>query len=130
MHYRDFPSSHSSIVSAVEDEALIPAPACKVRSVITLLNAESIASIEIHRQLCQVYGHTHGSKVNIFLTGVRLGGINRQPPYSPDLAPSDFYFSYTSRNSCPVSQRYQNDREEADFYDTGYSFWSHGVTNV
>ena len=34
--------------------ALIPAPAdCEVRSVMTYLNAQSIAPIEIHHQLCQ-----------------------------------------------------------------------------
>ncbi|KAJ4448384.1 hypothetical protein ANN_10400 [Periplaneta americana] len=40
-----------------EMEALIPSPAaCEVRSVIKFFNAQSIAPIEIHRQLCQVYG--------------------------------------------------------------------------
>ncbi|KAJ4450865.1 hypothetical protein ANN_02297 [Periplaneta americana] len=40
-----------------EMEALIPSPAaCKVRSVIKLFDAQSIALIEIHHQLCQVYG--------------------------------------------------------------------------
>ena len=35
-------------------EALIPAPAdSEVRSLIVLLNAQSIASMEIHHQLCQ-----------------------------------------------------------------------------
>jgi hypothetical protein len=38
-------------------EALIPAPAnCEVRLVIKFLNAQSIVPIEIHRQLCRVYG--------------------------------------------------------------------------
>ncbi|KAJ4429271.1 hypothetical protein ANN_26274 [Periplaneta americana] len=40
-----------------EMEALIPSPAtCKVQSVIKFFNAQSIAPIEIHRQLCQVCG--------------------------------------------------------------------------
>ncbi|KAJ4431887.1 hypothetical protein ANN_20493, partial [Periplaneta americana] len=40
-----------------EMEALIPSPAaCEVRSVIKFFNAQSIAPIEIDRQLCQVYG--------------------------------------------------------------------------
>ncbi|KAJ4451413.1 hypothetical protein ANN_02875 [Periplaneta americana] len=40
-----------------EMEALIPSPAaCEVRSEIKFFNAQSIAPIEIHRQLCQVYG--------------------------------------------------------------------------
>ena len=52
-------NSHCNIVAAVEIEALISAPAdCEVRSVIKFLNAQSLAPIEIHRQLCQVYGHT------------------------------------------------------------------------
>jgi transposase len=37
-------------------EALIPAPVdCEVRSVIEFLNTQSIAPMEINRQLCQVY---------------------------------------------------------------------------
>jgi hypothetical protein len=44
-------------------EALIPAPAdSKVWSVIKFLNAQSIALIEIHRQLCLVYGPNVMSK--------------------------------------------------------------------
>ena len=40
-------------------EVLIPVTAdCEVRSVIKFLNAQSIAPIKIHRQLCQVFGHT------------------------------------------------------------------------
>ena len=36
-------------------EALIPVPAeCEIRSVMKFLNAQSIAPIQIHRQLCQV----------------------------------------------------------------------------
>lgn len=46
-----------------EMEALIPSPAaCEVRSVIKFLNAQSIAPIDIHRQLCQVYGPNIMSK--------------------------------------------------------------------
>ena len=44
-------------------QALISAPAdCEVRSVMKFLNAQSIALIEIHRQLCQVYGPNVMSK--------------------------------------------------------------------
>ncbi|PNF26371.1 hypothetical protein B7P43_G17995 [Cryptotermes secundus] len=44
-------------------EALIPAPAdCEVRSVIKFLNAQSIAPIEIDRQLRRVYGPNIMSK--------------------------------------------------------------------
>ncbi|KAJ4435135.1 hypothetical protein ANN_23711 [Periplaneta americana] len=46
-----------------EMEALIPSPnACEVRSVIKFFNAQSIAPIEIHRQLCQVNGPNITSK--------------------------------------------------------------------
>ncbi|KAJ4447820.1 hypothetical protein ANN_09828 [Periplaneta americana] len=46
-----------------EMEALIPSPAAyEVRSVIKFLNAQSIAPIEIHRQLCQIYGPNIMSK--------------------------------------------------------------------
>ncbi|KAJ4438533.1 hypothetical protein ANN_14478 [Periplaneta americana] len=46
-----------------EMEALIPSPAaCEVRSVIKFFNAQSIAPIDIHRQLCQVYGPNIMSK--------------------------------------------------------------------
>ena len=48
-------------------EAFIPTPAdCEMRSVIKFLNAQSIAPIEIHRQLCQVYGHTQVDGQHIF----------------------------------------------------------------
>ena len=44
-------------------EALIPTPAdCELRSVIKFLNAQSIAPIKIHHQLCQVYGSNVKSK--------------------------------------------------------------------
>ena len=47
----------------LKTEALIPAPAyCEVRSVIKFLNAQSLAPIEIYRQLCQVYGPNVMSK--------------------------------------------------------------------
>ncbi|KAJ4428910.1 hypothetical protein ANN_25904 [Periplaneta americana] len=46
-----------------EMEALIPSPAaCEVRSVIKFFTAQSFAPIEIHRQLCQVYGPNIMSK--------------------------------------------------------------------
>ncbi|KAJ4447308.1 hypothetical protein ANN_09312 [Periplaneta americana] len=46
-----------------EMEALIPSSAaCEVRSVIKFFNAQSITPIEIHRQLCQVYGPNIMSK--------------------------------------------------------------------
>ena len=50
-------------ISVLAVEALIPSPAaCEVRSVIKFFNAQSIAPIEIHRQLCHVYGPNIMSK--------------------------------------------------------------------
>ncbi|GFT80504.1 HTH_48 domain-containing protein [Trichonephila clavipes] len=44
-------------------KALIPSPTvCEVSSVIRFLNAQIIEPIEIHRQLCQVYGPNTMSK--------------------------------------------------------------------
>ena len=44
--------------------------ACEVWSVIKFLNAQSIAPIEIHCQLCQVYGPNIMSKADSTLAGV------------------------------------------------------------
>ena len=47
----------SSIIAAVEDGSSYPVPSdCEVQSVIKVLNAHSIAPIEIHCHLCQVNG--------------------------------------------------------------------------
>ena len=85
-------------------EALIPAPAnCEVRSMIIFLNAQSIAPIEIHRQLCQVYGHTRldGQHISCRSSAERcVITIHRMTRSSGPEIP---IFSYTSRNSCPVS---------------------------
>ena len=69
--------------------------------------------------------------------------LNHSPPYSPDLAPSDFHlFLHLTKFLFGQRQRFQNDREAemsvtqwfqsqaADFYNTGYKRWSHGMTNV
>ncbi|GFT26807.1 HTH_48 domain-containing protein [Trichonephila clavipes] len=46
-----------------EIKALIPSPAvCEVQSVIKFLNAQSVEPVEIHRELCQVYGPNIMSK--------------------------------------------------------------------
>ena len=47
-------------------EALIPAPDnCEVQYIRKFLNAQSIAPIEIHRQLCRIYGHTRLNGLHI-----------------------------------------------------------------
>ncbi|GFV51907.1 uncharacterized protein TNCV_1322601 [Trichonephila clavipes] len=51
------PPRASSVVAVVRNgNSYFFYPACEVRSVIKFLYAQSIAPIEIHRQLCQVYG--------------------------------------------------------------------------
>ena len=83
-------------------EALISAPAdCKVRSVIKFLNAQSIAPIEIHRRLCQVYGHTRLDGQHSSIRSYEM--FNHHPPYSPDLAPSDFHLFLHFKKFLPVS---------------------------
>ena len=124
-------------------EAVIPEPAdCDVRSVINFLIAQSIAPIEIRRQLCQVYGHTlfDGQHISCRSSAGRYLIIIH--PITQTSRPLISIFSYTSRNSCPVrvdvlrmtegrrrvSQWFQS--QAADFYDTGYKSWSHGMTKV
>ena len=85
-------------------KALIPAPTdCEVLSVIKFLNAQSIAPIEIHRQLCQVYTHTRldGQHTSYGNSAGRCLFIIH--PIVRISRPVIFIFSYTSRNSCPVS---------------------------
>ena len=95
--------------------ALIRTPAdCEVRSVIKFLNAQSIAPIEIHRQLYHI----------------RLD----------DLAPSDFRlflhlkkFLVRSASAFSEWQRWVSQwlqSQAADFYNTRYKSWSHGMTNA
>ena len=69
--------------------------------------------------------------------------FNHHPPYSPDLAPSDFHLSlHLKKFLTGQRQRFQNDREvevsvtqwfqsqTAEFYDTGYKSSSYGMTKV
>ena len=93
-------------------DALIPVPAdCEVRSMITFLNAQSIAPIEIHRQLYQVYGHTRLDGQHISCSSSVERRLNIIHPIARISSPVIFFFSYTSRNSCSVSVSFQNDRE-------------------
>ena len=91
MSHDAFTSGTSRVLTVIllqrlKMEVLIPSPAdCEVRCVIKFLNAQSIAPIEIHRQLCQVYGHTH------LLQEFAWEVFNHHTPYSPDIAPSDFH---------------------------------------
>ena len=65
-------------------EAVISAPAdCEVQSVIKFLNAQSIAPIKIHHQLCQVYGHTWLKQSTHLLLVVGWEVFNHHTPYRP-----------------------------------------------
>ena len=66
--------------------------------------------------------------------------VFHHPPFSPDLASSDFHLLLHLIKFLS-GQRFQNEREAemivtviplqaADFYDMGYKSWSHGMTNI
>ncbi|GFU26364.1 hypothetical protein TNCV_199501 [Trichonephila clavipes] len=82
-------------------ETLISSPAAsEVRSVIKFLNAESIAPIEIHRQLCQVYWSKH---------------------HDSDLAPSDVHVFLHLKKFLSSGDRFGNDEE----LKTSVTRWFH-----
>ena len=81
------------------------------------LNAQSIVPIEIHRQLCHIYGQIRAWRSTQILQEFDWEVFNYQPPYSPDLAPSVNVFRMTERRRW-VSQWFQTQAE--DFYDTEY----------
>ena len=85
-------------------ELLIPAPAdCEVGPVIQFLNAHSIALIEIHSQLCQVYGHKRFDDQHIPYRSWVGRCLIIIHPIVPTSRPVISICSYTSRNSCRVS---------------------------
>ena len=122
-------------------EVLISAPAdCKERFVITFLNAQRIAPIEIYGQLCQVNGHTWLDDQHICrsLAGRCLIIIH---PIARTSRPVLSIFSYTSRNSCLVNVFRMTERPRWVSHSgsnprrqtctrQGYKSWSHGMTNV
>ena len=108
-------------------KALIPAPAdCEVRSVLKFLNAQSIAPIGIHRQLCQANDHTRWTHL---LQELGWEVFNHHPRYKPT--------PRASRNSCPVSVSVFRMTERWGWVShstmvsiPGYKSWSRGMTNV
>ena len=68
--------------------------------------------------------------------------FNHHPPYSPDIAPSDFrLFLHLKKFLSGQRERSQNNRETemrvegipiqaADFEDTGYKSWSYSMANA
>ena len=85
-------------------EGLIPAPAgCEVWSVIKFLNSESIAPIEIHRQLWQIFGHTRLDGQHISCRSSVWRRLIIIHPIARTSRPVISIFSYIPRNSYPVS---------------------------
>ena len=81
---------------------------------IRFLNAQSIATVEIHSQLYQVFGHTRldGQNISSRSSAVWAGVFNHHPPYNPDLAPNDFHlFLHLKKFLTGQRKRFHNDRE-------------------
>ena len=93
-------------------EALIPAPAdCEMRSLTKLLKALRIAPIEIHRQLCQVYGHTRLDGPDISCRISAGGCLFIIHPISRTSRPVIFIILYLKKFLFGQRQRFQNTRE-------------------
>ena len=92
-----------ALLQRLKMEVLILSPAnCEVQSMIKFLNAQSIAPIEIHRQLCQVYGHTWLDSKQISC---------RSSPYSPYLVSCFHHFLHLKKFLSGQRQCFQNNRE-------------------
>ena len=136
-----FPSSHSSIVAAVE--ALIPTPAdCEVRSLIKVLKNKQRGMRNAGVVLLHDNVRPHADRRLTHVLQEFSWEVFNHPPYSPDFALSDFHiFLHLKKFLFGETQRFKNDRGEdgchivfqtqtADFCDTGYKSWSYGMTNV
>ena len=129
---------------------IIVSPAdCEVRSVIRFLSAKGVKAIDIHREICAVYGQNIMSDgmvrkwVRTFKDGRtnvhdekrsgRPSVVNDSldhPPYSPDLAPSDYHLFLHLKKHLG-GKRLQDDddvktvvrqwlaSQAADFYEEG-----------
>ena len=109
MTSNDACSSETSRVLKVESlqrfkmEALIPTPAdCEMQSVVKFLKAQSIATIEIHRQLYQDFGYTRLDDQHISCRS-STGRCLIIHPITRTSRPVISIISYTSRNSSSVS---------------------------
>ena len=141
MTYHDACTSGTSRVLSVAPlkmEAIIPAHVdYEWLFVIKFLNTQSMAPIEIHRQLCQVYVHTRNDGQHISCRSSLGRCLIIFHPMARTSRPVIFIFSYTSRNSCPISvsvfimterrrwvpQWFQS--QAAEFFDTEYKNCSH-----
>ncbi|KAJ4448311.1 hypothetical protein ANN_10326, partial [Periplaneta americana] len=83
-----------------EMEALIPSPtACEVRSVIMFFNAQSIAPIEIHRQLCQ--SHDDGEE---FLDRIIMGNETWISHFTPETKQQSMHWRHSGS---PVRMKFK-----------------------
>ena len=111
-------------------EALIPAPAdCEIRLIIKFLNAQ--CADRNSSAVLRLWLHAARRSAHL-LQKFAWEMFNHDPPYSPDLAPSDFHlFLHLKKFLSGQRQRFQNDREAEmsvtvvpiqaeDLYDTGY----------
>ena len=95
------------------------------------LNAQSIALIEIHRQLCQVYGHMVIISCRIWAG--RCFSIIHPIAWSSRSVMSIFTYSSASAFSDWQMWKWASQWLQfhaADFYDTEYKTWSHRMTNI
>ena len=93
-----------ALLQQLKIEAFIPAPiVCEVQCMRKFLNAQSIALIKIHRQLCQVYGYTwlDGQHISCRSSTERCLVITHS--IAQTSLPSDFHLFLHLRNSSPVT---------------------------
>ena len=97
------PSSPSSIVAALNDGGSYSSTHRLWSAVYDkVLNAQSKTPIDIHRQLCQVYGYTQ-LDIQHISSRSSAGSCLIMHPIDRTSQPVIPVFSYTSRNSCPAS---------------------------
>ena len=97
-------SSHSSIVAAVEDGGFYSSTRRLWSAVYyKVFECTEHSAIEIHRQLCQVYGHTRLGSQHISCRSSAGRCLIISHPIARTSRPEISIFSYNSSNSSPVS---------------------------
>ena len=143
MHQRHFLSSHNSIVAAVEDGGSYYNTRRPWSVICGKVFECTEHSADLNPSLAVSGPWPHTTRRSTHLLQVFSWEVfNHHPPYSSDLAPSDFHLFLLFKKFLPEQQqRFQNEREEEmsvtvvpieaeDFYDTGCKSWFHGMTNV
>ncbi len=116
---------------------VVCASVCIPRSIILFLHAQNISPIEIHHQLTFVFGNImmiqhvrewchefsegwrdnarpHSARITQELLKIFNWAIFEYPPYSPDLASSDFAL-FPALQQILGGQHFQNDEEVKNF---------------